>query len=345
MEFQVVSPLDYVDWNKRLAGLGSSSFFNTAEWARVLADAYGYEPCYVVGVDQGRFVDLMPMMQVSSRLTGRRGVALPFSDYCEPVGMEEGCGSRELEDFLKQLGREKGWRYCEIRTASVPGDRRPVYAKYLKHTLDLKVGEQSLFDHVESSVRTSIRKARKAGVEVTFSGDLDAVRLFYRLNCITRRRHGLPPQPFAFFKSLHQQVLATGLGQVVTAWHSGRAIAASVFCHFGGKVIFKYGASDKSFQDLRASTLVMWEAIRHYALSGCDQISLGRTEASNDGLRRFKSGWGAAESELGYMRYDFNQGRYIGNGRQGRDGGYRIVKMLPLSCSRIIGALLYKHMG
>ena len=344
VQFQVVNPFDYADWNERLASLGSSSFFNTVQWARVLSASYGYEPCYIVGVNGGDFVSLLPMMHINSWLTGRRGVALPFSDYCEPVVCEADRG-KAVEDYLKQLGREKRWRYFEIRNAGDFKIGAPFSATYLTHSLDLTHGEQYLSDKLQSSVRTSIRKARKAGVEVTVSGELDAVRVFYKLNCITRKRHGLPPQPFVFFQNLHQQVLAKGMGDVITAWHKGKAIAASLFCHFGRKALFKYGASDKKFQDLRGSTLVMWEAVRHYACNGYDQLSLGRTEPTNAGLRRFKLGWGAAETEICYTKYDFIRNRYVENINYTSDPGYGLVKMLPLSCSRLIGTLLYKHMA
>lgn len=343
MQFRVINPLDCPDWNERVDVRRNGFFFTTVEWVRVLSLSYGFEPCYIVGEEDGAIVSLLPMMHVGSWLTGRRGVSLPFSDYSEPVGMESRASL--IMDTLKGLGQRKKWRYFEVRCDDGVEPGTPASAVYRKHSLNLALGEQVLFDRLESSVRTSIRKAIKAGVDVTFSDTLEAVGEFYRLNCLTRRRHGLPPPPFSFFKNLHQQVLTRGMGTVAIARHGSNVVAASVYCHVGQNALFKYGASDKRYQGLRGSTLVMWEAIRRYARDGYEHLSLGRTAVANEGLRRFKTGWGAAESELRYHKYDLRRGQFVGGGCERDDSGYALVKQLPLSFSRLIGALLYKHIA
>ena len=52
------------------------------------------------------------------------------------------------------------------------------------------------------------------------------------------------------------------MGFIVLGSYRGAAIAANVYFHFGDQVIYKYGASDKTYQHLRANNLVMWEAIK-----------------------------------------------------------------------------------
>jgi len=344
VQFQVVNPFDYADWNARLASLGSNSFFNTVEWARVLSLSYGYEPCYIVGVNGGDFVSLLPLMHINSWLTGRRGVALPFSDYCEPVGLDPAL-SDEVLDCLKELGSEKKWRSFEVRSGKCLAPSCPASATYLRHAIDLMVGEQVLYKGLEGCVRTSLRKGEKSGVDVSLSDTLESVQLFYGMHCETRRRHGMPPQPFSFFKNLHEQVLSRGLGIVVTARYKGAAIAASVFCHFGKQALFKYGASDRRFQEFRGSTLVMWKAIQWYRQRGYAQLSLGRTAVANSGLRRFKLGWGAAETGLNYVKYDFQSQQFVSGTNNDLESGFRLATMLPLSINRLIGNLLYRHMA
>ena len=45
----------------------------------------------------------------------------------------------------------------------------------------------------------NIKKALKEGVEVQLHNSFESVKSFFKLNCMTRKRHGLPPQPFKFF--------------------------------------------------------------------------------------------------------------------------------------------------
>ena len=115
---------------------------------------------------------------------------------------------------------------------------------------------------VEASVRRAIRKAEKSGVTVAVSRELDAMKIFYSLQCKTRRKHGLPPQPFSFFRNICRHVLSKDLGMVVIASCQNRPIAASVYFQLGARAIYKFGASDESFQQLRGANLVMWEAIK-----------------------------------------------------------------------------------
>jgi lipid II:glycine glycyltransferase (peptidoglycan interpeptide bridge formation enzyme) len=271
-------------------------------------------------------------------------VSLPFSDSCEPIGLNAKNSERVIGE-LKSFGCSRKWRYFEIRNDRATSEEIPRSLRYLTHTLDLTLSEEKRFGRLESSVRTSVRKAVKAGVEVTFSESPDSVREFCKLNCETRRRHGLPPQPFRFFRNVHQHVLQKGLGRVVTAWHGGCVIAAAMFFHAGRQVLYKYGASDATQQHLRASNLLMWEAIRHYAAEGYERLSLGRTAKNHAGLRRFKLGWGAQEAEIGYIRYDFQRGVFDAERSTDSESGYGIVHHLPLWVLRWAGMALYRHMA
>ena len=106
---------------------------------------------------------------------------------------------------------------------------------------------------------------------------------FYDLNCITRRSHGLPRSPRTSSIMCTDYVLSEGLGIVVLATYRGGRIAGSVFFNFGDKVIYKYGASRREYQDLRANNLVLWNAIKHYSEKGCTEMCFGRTEMENEG--------------------------------------------------------------
>jgi len=135
----------------------------------------------------------------------------------------------------------------------------------------------------------------REGVEINICKSLESMKTFYKLNCITRKRHGLPPQPYYFFKNIYDFIISRDLGIVVLASYKKRAIAGAVFFHFGEKVIIKYSGSDIAYQHLRPNNLVMWEGIKLYCKNGYKTFCLGRTELENEGLRRYKEGWGTEE--------------------------------------------------
>ena len=198
------------------------------------------------------------------------------------------------------------------------------------------------FRGFNASVRRSIRKAQRAGVTSQVSQTREAMRDYYSLHCMTRKRHGLPSQSFAFFDKIYEEVLSRNLGAVVLAFYQGLPIAGNLYLRCGDRAIYKFGASNKAFQHLRGSNLAMWEGIRWLIRSGSKVLDFGRTSLSNQGLRKFKLGWGAVEKPLRYFKYDFRMARFVTQ-KEWTHGCYNSVfKAMPLFLSRPLGAALYR---
>ncbi len=341
---QLVNPLEDSGWDDGLLGGPHPSFFHSSAWARVLHDVYGYTPVYFVARDAGRLQCLLPMMEVDSWLTGRRGVSLPFTDDCDPVCTDPAAFHSLVEEAMRHA-EARDWKYMECHGGRTLWPGATASTCYYGHRLGLVDNEDLLFANVDGAVRRAIRKAGKSGVTVEIGQDLAAIRTFYGLHCTTRRKHGLPPQPFRFFQSIHQHILSRDRGFVVLARNERTAVAGAVFFHIGKKAIFKYGASDDRVQHLRANNLVMWEAIRWCATHGFDELDFGRTSLDNEGLRSFKLGWGTQERRIEYARYDRRRGGFVTIPDEAFGWHNRVFRMLPGPISRCIGAGLYRHMA
>ena len=185
----------------------------------------------------------------------------------------------------------------------------------------------------------------KEGVEVNIDRSLESVKEFYRLNCMTRKEHGLPPQPFNFFKKIYEHVISKDLGMVVLASLDKEKVAGAIYFRFGEKAVYKYGASNKKLQHLRANNLVMWEAIKWYSQNGYKNLFFGRTEPENQGLLQFKSGWGTTEQPIHYYQYDLKKGSFVRGSSRVKGFHNKIFRNIPIPISNKIGALLYKHVG
>jgi lipid II:glycine glycyltransferase (peptidoglycan interpeptide bridge formation enzyme) len=245
-------------------------------------------------------------------------------------------------EAVVDFGKQAKWRYAEWRGADIHEPVLAPYESYFTHDIDLTRPEAQIFSSLSPNNRRNINKAVKDGITVEFEVTQDSLRHFYRLNCITRKRHGLPPQPFSFFKKFQEHILSQGYGTIAVARHQGTVAAAAVFLHFGKSAIYKYGASNPRYQGHRPNNLIMWEAARRYKAQGSDSLNLGRTEVDNAGLLRFKRSWGAAEKEVGYQRYRY--GSEPASRRSGkRSAPARLVSLMPIFALRILGRLLYKH--
>ena len=343
-EPEIINPLEHENWNHLLISTPGYSFFHTSNWAEVLRKSYNYTPIYLCVSEQNKLASLLPMMEVDSFLTGKRGVCLPFTDACEPIA-QNAQEFQKLFDQAVVLGKKRKWKYLAIRGGEKYLSAEQPAEFFYGHKLDLALGQQQLFRNLRDSTQRNIKKAQKENISVTISTSLQSMKEFYRLNTMTRREHGLPPQPFNFFRNLHDLVIKKDLGFIVTASVNNIVIAANVYFKFGNEVIYKYGASDKKFQHLRANNLVMWEAIKWGADQGFAKLCFGRTEPENEGLLQFKSGWGVQPYRIHYYRYDLQKNIFTANPSDINPLFKRIFSKLPIPVLGIMGRILYRHMG
>jgi hypothetical protein len=281
-------------------------------------------------------------MEVDSWLTGRRGIALPFTDNCEPL-CETGKDFQPLFQAAVEFGKARGWKSIELRGGRKFSGEAPASLSFYGHSLDLLANENLQFEKMDGSVRRAIRKAEKDGVTVTVSPSEQAVREFYVLQCQTRKRHGLPPQPLRFFLNIWRHILSQNQGMVALASQGGEKIGGAVYFFLGGRAIYKFGASDFRRQHLRPNNLVMWEAMKWLARNGATTLHLGKTSLANEGLRRFKLNLGAVEQRIEYVKYDLRANRFVTE-TDGVAGWHnRVFRALPVFMSRLAGELLYKH--
>lgn len=343
-KIEIINPITYPGWDDLIISTPNTSFFHSSNWARVLCESYNYHPLYFTTFKDGRLLSLIPVMEIESILTGRRGVSLPFSDYCESIGAESGDFQNALNHLI-EYGEKAKWKYLELRGGKPIKERFTPWQRYYLHTLYLTEDSSHIFSNFRESTKRNIRKTIKQGVKVNIENSLASLKEFYRLNCLTRKHHGLPPQPFAFFKKIYEHVLAKGLGLVLLASNGELNIAGAIFFHYGDKALYKYGGSNRAYQHLRANNLVMWEGIKWYCRNGYKSLSLGRTDPEDRGLLQFKSGWRPREEIVEYFKYDFTKNTFTKNDKRTMQLSRGALRMMPSPILKIIGLILYRHIG
>jgi len=281
-------------------------------------------------------------MEIETSFSPRRAVSLPFTDYCKPLA-ELNVDITELIESISDLAARKGWKFIEFRGGRSQNGHPS--RTVLNHVCDLSEGEDRVFERFRSSTRRNVKKAVKEGVVVSVERSLNAMRDYYRLHCYTRKRHGIPPQPFSFFSKIHKHIISNDLGFVLLARHRSSTIAGAIYFLFRDSATYKFGASDPRSSVLRANNLVMWEAIRWSARNGFKSFSFGRTESWNEGLRQFKNGWGCSEEHVNYYRFDFKRKDFVTD--KGTVGEFQksCFSKMPVPVLRTVGALLYRHVG
>lgn len=337
-----VNPGQVSEWDQRVGAFKEVSFFHSRAWARVLSDAYGFQPAYFeCAVPHA--AGLLPAMEVSSWFSRRRGVSLPFTDECSFLG-EDAEAAKVAVSAMLGHAVARSWSSWEFRGGRAPFGDVPASQTYFGHTLPLDGTVEALFARLDGNARTSVRKAMQCGVAVDFATDLGALRIFHDQLCRTRRRHGLPPQPFGFFEAIHRHVLLAGLGVVAIARHNGQPVASAIFFHFGRSAIYKFAASEFESRNLQANHLVLWRAIERYAAQGFSRLDFGRTSSVNKGLRHFKLAWRPKEHAIDYVKYDFRRACFVEAEPERTTGWHnRVFRLLPAPVSKLIGTAIYRH--
>lgn len=319
------------------------SIFHSTAWARVLSQTYGHEPLYLCCSRKNEILALIPMMEIQSRLTGRRGVGLPFTDRCDPLIFADEAWEFVLQS-VSGLAKQRRWKRFELRGGvEGPGFPEPSM-RFYEHTLDLQNSLEALLARFSSAGRRALRKAEKSEIWLEVAGSVEAIRKYYQLHVRTRKRHGLPPQPFSFFQNIQKAVIEPGMGVVILAYSGTAPIAGAVYFYFGTNATYKFGASDERFHELRVNNLVMWKAIQILRRGGFQQLHFGRTSWHNTGLRKYKLGWGTDEKTLAYLKYNMGTGKW--ERERDRSVGFHnvIFGNLPAILNCFAGAIIYPHL-
>jgi CelD/BcsL family acetyltransferase involved in cellulose biosynthesis len=331
-----------------LASSDKATVYHTPEWRDVLVSTYGYEPLYVGHFENGALTAILPLMLVRSWLTGKRLVSLPFANTCGPVGSEDHV-SRLLEKAL-ELFHEVAAAALEIRTQA---DLNPVddarftgSSYFLTSVVDLDEDPTRVWKSFKDrNVRTEVRQAEKKGVEVHAGTSDTDLRRFYSLFASTRLGHGVPPQPFSFFRNLWRHLWPDHL-DLLMATHQGRRVGALITLSQGSTLSAAYIGSDTAYRSHRVHQILFWKAMEMGCQRGLRTFDFLRTPKSSESLRYFKQRWNAREIDLNYLYYPEVRGTASTVEETAK---YRlmtaVLRRSPGFMGRLLGRALYRHLG
>ena len=250
-------------WLSFVSAQPEATIFHHPAWSQLLAESYGYHPSISVMERDGEIIAGLPLMDVESRLTGRRKVALPFSDFCPPLSRDIALLPKYIE-ALQEQQRAENWTPLTVHWDLPRAEGVYPRETVARHVTTLTHDPEQLRRRFRSNVQRLIRQAEHASLTIRLSRTWVDVCAFYNLHLVTRRRQGTPIQPLRFFRLLWERIVGRGLGFVILANHdeSARYIAGAVFLHWNKTLTYKYGASLPDALHLRPNNLIMWEALR-----------------------------------------------------------------------------------
>ena len=346
-----VSPLQDPRWEEFLARHPRSSVFHTTAWLDSLRRTYGYEPiCLTTSPPVDPLQNGLVFCRVESWITGRRFVSLPFSDHCDFLIDTPASVPALLATLAQECDKQKQ-AYVEIRPLYPPDGIQPFFSPtvaYGFHELNLDPSLETLFSNFhKDSTQRKIKRAEREGLTEQVGRSKSILEKFYRLQVLTRRRHGVPPQPRSWFRNMID-CFGEAL-QIRLAFKGDRSIAGILTLRHKNSLVYKYGCSDAEFNNLGGMHLLFWRAIQEARELGLRQFDLGRSDLDNEGLITFKDRWGATRSTLGYLRHAGSGQLPIAPKQTSADWKSRLAKQVftraPNGFLSLAANLLYKHVG
>jgi vancomycin resistance protein VanK len=201
--------------------------------------------------------------------------------------------------------RELGWRPQSVTGGFAAG--QPQYNFWIPlRTAD---GTQRTEDDVLAGMnqlwRRNIKKAAKAGVEVSVGSTPEDLGAFHALYAHTAERDHFTPRPLGYFETMFAALSQEDPDRIrlYLAHHEGDLVAATIWIRVGTHAWYSYGASSSEKRDVRGSNAVQWQMIRDSIAAGAaiyDLRGITDTLTSDDphvGLIQFKVGTGGEAVE------------------------------------------------
>lgn len=168
--------------------------------------------------------------------------------------------------------------------------------------------EDEVLKAMNQQWRRNIRKADKAGVEVTAGDGTDPaadLKAFHDLYVHTAERDHFTPRPLSYFRAMVDALSAEDPDRIRLwyARHEGDLVASTIAIRVGTHAWYSYGASSSEKREVQGSNAVQWAMIRDALAAGAAVYDLrGITDTLDPddphvGLIRFKVGTGGEAVE------------------------------------------------
>lgn len=323
-----------------------------SKWGKILEQCFKHiKGYYLALVDENDQIRAgLPIFSVRSWLTGNRLVSIPHGTLCDPLVSSANDMDQMLEATIK-LANTLVIPRIEVRTfMSSPLFRDNAFVKdnyYKHHYLSLMPDPEQLKKSFHRTcVRQRITRALNSNLEVKIANNVSELAGFYKLHTLTRKRHGLPPQPYSLFELLWERFHPLNRIAVLTAFWENKPVASLVLFKFKNRVSAEFAASDDASFEMSPNHLLFWEAIRLSCHEGYEVFDFGRTPPSNEKLMDFKRHWGTKMVDLPQFFYGKQLNQRV---RQDDKFSYKAVRAvchkIPDRFLPLFGRFVYNHLG
>ncbi|MFO7569376.1 MAG: GNAT family N-acetyltransferase [Smithellaceae bacterium] len=353
-EVKIIDPCADPRWDRFVQNHPRGWIVHLSGWKTAIENAFPHMKGHFLALidsETGVINAGMPVYEIRSWLTGNRLVSIPFASICDPLIL-----NRQQSDALTasafSLLENLGFSYMEVRTLQT----NPLINNHLKdtseykhHYLDLSGGPEDIWKNISyKSIRYLINKAAKNKLQLKYASNEEDIRSFYTLYAATRKRLGLPAQPYLFFKTLYDLFSPTGNVIILLALSGQNVVAGHLLFKFNDRVSAEASGEDARYRHLNTNQFLYWEGIKSACAEGYKIYDFGRTSAYNTTLTDFKRRWGTRQTDIHTFFYDKNTKAPASTNRE-NSTPYKVIRYIcqnsPDAIQTVLSRFCYRHLG
>lgn len=316
-------------WQKLLDGALFKTFFHKLEWENFLEQQFKW-----LKFERYNYQDKL-LLSLARAKIGRKEklISHPFCEYGGPLLLHKEI---DFEQFKKDLFEQfKEQVKISFHPKNCPrtglGQLKSGRNTYFIEDFDKK-SEEQLWQGLRKTLRHSIRKAEKSGMEIKECADKKELKDFYKLYLKIAKKNKAPAYPFCFF----EYFLGADDVEIVLAKYNSKIIAGSIFLFYDKFIHYFINASDKKYRNICPNYLIIWEQIKKYLGKDIQVFDFGGTREDSP-LAIFKRGWGGSTYPILELKnYQEKPGKKHGLAR-------KIWGNLPIAAIKLLSPHMLKY--
>lgn len=349
----VIDPLKDKRWDDFVMKHSFGWVAHLSGWKRVLETTFPHMKGHYLALVDTQSNEIkagLPVFEVKSFLAGNRLVSIPFATLCDPLisGKED---SDILINAAIRLLEQKKLSFLEIKAMNaislIENSGLSKYSIFRHNYLELNDGIEALWNNLNDREKRNIKKAQKCNLSIKIAADENDVIIFYKLYAMTRKRLGLPSQPYLFFKTLWDVFSASGYVKILLASFDDQIVASHYLLQFNGRISAEAVGWDINYKNINSNHFLYWEGIKAAVDKNFKIYDFGRTSPNNQTLMDFKNRWGTKIIDLPSFYYpDATDEKNIDREKT------TTYKLARFACRKapdftysLIGRICYRHLG
>ena len=291
------------EWRTLCRETGYGSIYQDPRWLELIARVYpGLRLHRLACVDDsGELAWLLPLVEIKP--IGRFRpmlISLPFGNYGgfiynrDPASFSAEQVQLPLHEYFNAT---KAFA-LEIRELGSSLQGFESGGDFVRYELTLPATVEQMWKAtITGNARTSVRKADKSGVQVSFCED-NRLGIFQELNERHAAYHGTPVHKQSWYPTLVEKFGQQA--EIITGSVQGTPVGALLVLYHEDKAILHAAINDADYRHIPVMDKLLWAYFEKTIESGkATSFDFGRTRADS-GKRFFKRKWGAVEKPLNY---------------------------------------------